>query len=207
VDVLIAQAVKSRPDLAAAQAQYRQAIGNVRAARGNLFPSIQATGTGGRTYVNTLPSGATNYTLSLGLVIPIFSGFTRQYAVKQARAEADAALGRALSVKQQVQFQVFSSYYALQTAARRVNTADDLLASAQSSEEAALGRYRAGVGLFVDLLTAQSALASARAQQVQARWVWQTSLAQLAHDTGVLDTSGSANIRVTPDTIREAPPQ
>lgn len=207
VDALIARAVQSRPDLAAAQAQYRQAIGNVRAARGNLFPSIQANGTGGRTYVNTLPSGATNYTLSLGLVIPIFSGFTRQYAVKQARAEADAALGRAASVKQQVQFQVFSSYYALQTAAKRVNTADDLLASAQSSEEAALGRYRAGVGLFVDLLTAQSALASARAQQVQARWVWQTSLAQLAHDTGVLDTSGSANIRVTPDTIREAPPQ
>ena len=157
--------------------------------------------------MNTLPNGATNYTLSVGLAIPIFSGFSRQYAVKQARAEADAALGRAASVKQQVKFQVFSSYYALQTAARRVNTADDLLASAQSSEDAALGRYRAGVGLFVDLLTAQSALASARAQQVQARWVWQTALAQLSHDTGVLDTSGNMNISVTPDTTREAPPK
>ncbi len=207
VDALIARAVSSRPDLASAQAQYREAVGNVRAARGNLFPSIQATGAGGRTYVQTLPGGATNYTLTLGLAIPIFSGFTRQYAVKQARAEADAALGRAASVKQQVTFQVFSSYYALQTAAKRVNTADDLLASAQSSEDAALGRYRAGVGLFVDLLTAQSALATARAQQVQARWIWQTALAQLAHDTGVLDTSGGANIRVTPDTTREAPPQ
>jgi len=207
VDALIATAVKSRPDLASAQAQYRQAIADVRAARGNLFPSIQATGTGGRTYVNSIPNGANNYTLSVGLAIPIFSGFSRQYAVKQARAEADAALGRAASVKQQVQFQVFSSYYALQTAARRVNTADDLLASAQSSEEAALGRYRAGVGLFVDLLTAQSALASARAQQVQARWIWQTALAQLAHDTGVLDSSGNTNIRVTPDTTREAPPK
>ena len=207
VEALIEQAVKSRPDLAAAQAQYRQAVGNVRAARGNLFPSVQVTGAGGRTYVQTLPSGATNYSLRLGLVIPIFSGFSRQYAVKQARAEADAALGRAASVKQQVQFQVFSSYYALQTAARRVNTADDLLASAQASAEAALGRYRAGVGLFVDLLTAQSALASARAQQVQARWIWQTSLAQLAHDTGVLDTAGGANIPFTPDTTREAPPK
>ncbi len=207
VDVLIAQAVKSRPDLASAQAQYREAIGNVRAARGSLFPSIQATGAGGRTYVQALPRGVSNYTLSVGLAIPIFSGFARQYAVKQARAEADAALGRAASVKQQVTFQVFSSYYALQTAAKRVNTADDLLASAQSSEDAALGRYRAGVGLFVDLLTAQSALASARAQQVQARWVWQTALAQLAHATGILDTSGGTNIRVTPDTTREAPPQ
>ncbi|MEO6210283.1 MAG: TolC family protein [Gemmatimonadaceae bacterium] len=207
VDALIAQAVERRPDLASAQAEYRQAIGNVRAARGHLFPSIRATGAGGRTYVQTLPGGASNYTVSVGLAIPVFSGFSRQYAVKQARAEADAALARAASVKQQVQFQVFSSYYALQTAARRVNTADDLLESAQSSEDAALGRYRAGVGLFVDLLTAQSALASARAQQVQARWVWQSALAQLAHDTGVLDTGGNANIRVTPDTTREAPPQ
>ena len=207
VDALIATAVSSRPDLASAQAQYRQSVADIRSVRANLFPSLQATGTGGRTYVNTLPRGATNYTLSLGLAIPIFSGFSRQYAVKQARAEADAALGRAASMKQQVQFQVFSSYYALQTAARRVNTADDLLASAQSSEDAALGRYRAGVGLFVDLLTAQSALASARAQQVQARWIWQTALAQLAHDTGVLDSSGNTNIRVTPDTTREAPPK
>jgi len=59
----------------------------------------------------------------------------------------------------------------------------------------------------VDLLTAQSALATARAQQVQARWTWQTALAQLAHDTGVLDTTGLTNIRVTPDSTREAPPQ
>jgi outer membrane protein len=207
VDVLIAQAVKSRPDLSSAEAQYRAALGNIRSVRGNLFPSLQLSGSGGRTYVQTLPSGATNYTVTLGLVVPIFSGFTRQYAVKQARAEADAALGRAASMRQQVILQVFSSYYALQTAAKRVNTADDLLASAQSSEEAALGRYRAGVGLFVDLLTAQSALASARAQQVQARWTWQTALAQLAHDTGVLDTTGETNLRVTPDSTREAPPQ
>src|SRR3569623_1557282 len=184
----------------AKEAPQRQAVGNVRAARGNLFPSRQVSGTGGRTYVETLPGGATNYNVRLGLEIPIFSGFSRQYAVRQARAEADAALGRAASVKQQVQFQVFSSSYALQPAARRVNTADDLLASAQASEEAALGRYRAGVGLCVDLLSAQSALASARSQQVQARWVWQTTLAQLAHDTGVLDTTGGANIPVTPDT-------
>ena len=31
----------------------------------------------------TLPSGATNYTLQLGLEIPIFSGFSRQYAVSR----------------------------------------------------------------------------------------------------------------------------
>ena len=47
---------------------------------------------------------------------------------------------------QQVVFQVFSSYYALQTATRRVRTALDLIASAEQSSEVALGRYKRGRG-------------------------------------------------------------
>jgi outer membrane protein len=207
VNTLIEQALRSRPDLASAEADFRAARADVRTARSALLPSLQLNGAGGRTYLQRIPNGVNNYTLTLGLVVPIFSGFRRQYAVKEARANADAALARAASLRQQVIAQVFSSYYALQTAARRVRTADDLLLSAQSSAEVALGRYRAGVGTFVDLLTAQSALASARAQQVQSRWVWQTALAQLAHDTGVLDTRGEANVRVTPDSTHQLPPQ
>jgi len=82
------------------------------------------------------------------------------------------------------------SYYALQTAQQRVVTADDLLASAEQSAQVAAGRYREGVGSIIDLLTAQSALANARAQQVQSRWQWYTSLAQLARDAGVLGVRG-----------------
>jgi outer membrane protein TolC len=92
--------------------------------------------------------------------------------------------------RQQVVTQVFVSYYALQTAEQRVATADDLLASAQQSVQVAAGRYREGVGSIIDLLTAQTALANARAQQVQSRWQWYTSLAQLARDAGVLGPRG-----------------
>ena len=69
-------------------------------------------------------------------------------------------------------------------------TADDLLASAEQSVQVAAGRYREGVGSIIDLLTAQSALATARAQQVQSRWQWYTSLVQLARDAGVLGVRG-----------------
>jgi len=48
----------------------------------------------------------------------------------------------------------------------------------------ALGRYKEGVGTIIDLLTAQSALAGARSQDIQARSAWFVALAQLAHDTG-----------------------
>ena len=102
-------------------------------------------------------------------------------------------------LRTQVSNQVVTSYVALHTAAARVRTADVLLASAQQSEDVARGRYRAGVGTILDLLTAQSALASARAQQAQTRWTWATALAQLAHDVGVLGVHGEAPIPLTHD--------
>jgi outer membrane protein TolC len=69
----------------------------------------------------------------------------------------------------------------------------------------ALGRYRAGVGTLLDLLAAQSALASARAQRVDARLSWSVSLAQLAHDAGVLDTRGEHPLRLSTDSTTGTP--
>jgi outer membrane protein len=151
------------------------------------------------------PEGGNNYVVSLGLSIPLFAGFSRLYDQREAAALADAAGARADALGQQVVFQVFSSYHALQTAARRVRTSDDLIASAEQSNQVALGRYKAGVGSVLDLLSAQSALADARAQQVLARLEWNTSLAQLAHDAGILDARGGTSLRLAPDSSSQMP--
>jgi outer membrane protein len=205
VDRLIAQAVAVRPDLAAARAEFEASRSQISVARAGRLPSLLLNGTGGRTYTTTLPEGGNNYTVSLGLRIPIFAGFSRIYDQREAVALADAAQARATALSQQVVFQVFSSYYALQTAARRVATTDDLIASAEQSNEVARGRYRAGVGSVLDLLSAQTALADARAQQVLARLEWNTSLAQLAHDSGVLDPRGGKSLRLQPDSAQSRP--
>ena len=84
--------------------------------------------------------------------------------------------------------------YALKTATQRVTTSADLLASATQSEEVARGRYAEGVGSILDLLSAQNALADARAQAVQARWNWFAALAQLARDAGTLGPRGEPNL-------------
>jgi outer membrane protein TolC len=162
------------------------------------LPSLSIGGTAGNTSIVNQSTAGNNYTVTAGLAIPLFNGFGREYAQKEAEADAQAAAARASSLKQQVVYQVFSSYYTLQTAARRVRSADDLLNSAEQSNDAALARYKAGVGGIIDLLTAQSALAAARAQQVQARWIWQTALAQLAHDAGALDVHGESNMKLAP---------
>jgi outer membrane protein TolC len=104
----------------------------------------------------------------------------------QARELAKAAEADAESLEQQVILQVWSSYQAVKTAEKRVGSAQDLLAAALRSAEVAEGRYKAGVGSILDLLTAQSALANARAQDVQARATWLLAISALAHDTGTL---------------------
>jgi len=150
--------------------------------------------------------GGSNYNIGVGLQVPVFNGFGREYLQKQAQYQADAAAALQRSLEQQVTYQVFRAYYALQTATRRVQTANDLVASAAQSTEVALARYKAGVGTVLDLLAAQSALADARAQVVQSRLAWHTSLAQLAHDAGALDPKGGTDLRFSPDTVENAPP-
>jgi outer membrane protein TolC len=205
VNAIIATALRDRPDLAASRAEVEAALAGVTEARGALFPSLGFSATGGRTYATTIPDGANSYSLSLGLSIPLFNGFSRQHDLRAAEFEAEAARARTETLRQTVVFQVFSAYYALQTATRRVGTAEDLLASASQSNEVALARYKAGVGSVLDLLAAQSALASARAQQVDARLAWSVSLAQLAHDAGVLDPGVERPLRFTSDTTAVPP--
>ncbi len=200
VDAIIATALEGRPDLAAIRAEAEAARAGVGEARGALLPSLSLSANAERTYATTIPDGVNSYNLSLGLRIPLFNGFARQYDLRAAESAAEAAGARAEALRQQVVFQVFSAYHALQTATRRVRTADDLLASATQSNEVALGRYKAGVGTVLDLLAAQSALADARAQRVDARFAWNVSLAQLAHDAGVLDPRNQTPLRLTPDT-------
>jgi outer membrane protein TolC len=187
IEVLIGQAERERPELARARAQTAQAQSHAESVRWRGWPQLVLNANAGRNYfIYTGAPTADNYGASLLLRIPLFTGFKDSFDAAQAADQARAAEARAESVEQQVILQVWSSYHGARTAAHRVRTARDLLASAQQSEEVATGRYKEGVGSILDLLTAQAALASARAQEVQARADWLLSLASLAHDTGAL---------------------
>ncbi|MEP7067362.1 MAG: TolC family protein [Gemmatimonadota bacterium] len=198
-DSLVVGALDNRPDLAAARVGILRAQQEVRVARSNEYPAITAGASVGRNYSNLTNFSGNNYSVNLGLSFPIFNGFGLQYDVAAARSRVDEQTANTNLLRTQVSNQVVTSYTSLHTAAARVRTADVLLASARQSEDVARGRYRAGVGTILDLLTAQAALASARAQQAQTRWTWATALAQLAHDVGVLGVHGEAPIPLTPD--------
>jgi outer membrane protein len=187
VDTYLEQAQARRPDLGAARAQARKSDVHVRKVLADRLPSVTATGSLGRVYRDSPDRFSDPYAATIQLRWPLFNGFSSDYDIAQSKADAEAARARLAGMEQAVALQVWTSYYGLKTAEQRLAMTADLLQSATQSHEVAQGRYTAGVGTILDLLSAQSALEQARAQRAQAISDWYISLAQLAHDTGVLD--------------------
>lgn len=187
VEALIAEARQRRPDLAAAEAQLRAARASVDASRAAHLPSISLTATPNWQDSGGLTTQSTG--VGVAVSIPLFSGFGQTYRVRTAEAQAELKAAQRDRLQLQVALDVWRSYQGLQTATQSMRTTTDLLASAEQSERVALGRYRAGVGNILDLLAAQTALASARQQRVQSVYDWNVSRATLAQSVGALDTS------------------
>jgi TolC family type I secretion outer membrane protein len=188
VDALLDQATAGRPALAAARADAERARVHIEEVRSAYLPSVTVNSAAGRTFflAPSYANGASSFSAGLGLRFPLFTGWRNVYDVRAARLQAELAQEDVRDLTQQIGLQVWSSYYAVQTAKQRVATSRDLLASAQESANVAAARYREGVGTILDVLTAQSSLETARAQEVQARADYLLALAELAHATGKL---------------------
>ncbi len=197
---LIDEARHNRPDLAAADAQIRAAQAQVDATRAANWPTISlSASTGyqdvsgtqnipGTTVVNP---GTKSWTNSVGVSVsfPLFTGFRNTYQTRQAEQQLEGKLASRDQLANQVALDVWKAYQALLTNSQALRTADDLVVSATASEQMTLGRYKAGVsGLsIVDVLNAQSALASAHQQRVAALYNFLASRIALAQAIGILD--------------------
>ena len=121
--------------------------------------------------------------------MPLFTGFSTTYKVRNAESLKEAREAQRERIRQQVALDVWKAYQGLITAGQSLQTTADLLVSAEAAEKVALGRYKAGLGSILDVLNAQSALAAARQQRVQATFEWNVSRATLAQSMGNLDIS------------------
>jgi TolC family type I secretion outer membrane protein len=182
---LMAEAMRQRPDLAAALAQRDSAAANVTVARAAGWPSISVSA--GRDLIDTTGIPHQNYSLiGVNVTVPIFTGFNVDYGVRQAQAALDASEANADQVRLGVSLGVWNAYHLLDSANQQLTVTSGLINTAEENEQVALGRYQAGVGTIVDVLTAQSAAALARQTRINAELGWQVARAQLALALGRL---------------------
>jgi len=187
IAALIEEARRNRPDLQAAQALVLAAQATAEAARAAGKPVISLTGAANQS--NSAGISTHVSTLGLSMSIPIFSGFAPTYRIRAAEAQIDARKAQLERLRLQVALDVWIAYQNLVTATQNRRTTADLLESAEQSERVALGRYKAGMGIMLDVLNAQTTLASARQQRIQAALNWNISRATLAQAMGSLDAS------------------
>jgi outer membrane protein len=182
---LMAEAMRQRPDLAAAQAQVDSAVADITVARAAGRPSIALTGGHDRIDASGVP--LQNYSqVGLQLTVPIFTGFSVGYSVRQSQAALEIRDVNAEQVRLSVSQSVWNGYYALDSANQQLAATGTLIATADKNQEVALGRYQAGVGTILDLLTAQTAAALAAQLRITAVLNWQVSRGQLVLALGRL---------------------
>jgi len=182
---LMAQAQRQRPDLAAALAQRDAAEASVTVARAVGRPTIsfQASRSGS----DTPGVSNQNYTQAgIFVTVPIFTGFKVAYGVRQAQAGLESSEVNVDNVRLQVTSSVWNAYYSLDSANQQLAATATLVKTADENEQVALGRYQAGVGTILDLLTAQAAAALAAQARINAELAWETARGQLAFALGHL---------------------
>ena len=198
MSTLMAEAERQRPDLAAARSQRDAAASDVTVARAVGRPSISFQA--GRTFADTsgIPSQSYNQ-IGVFVTVPIFSGFSVDYGVRQAQAVLAAREAAAEQARLNVTQDVWNSYYALDSADDQLVETASLIRAAEDNQQVAFGRYQSGVGTIIDVLTAQGGAAAARQLRINAELSWQVSRAQLALALGRLSgTDPLDRIQVEP---------
>lgn len=188
VNTLIEQAVERRPDLIASEAQLKAAKASIDASKAAAKPTISVA------MSNSLQDGSQldfgkNSSLGLTVSIPLFNGYAPSYRVRAAEATADLRAAQRDRLKLQISLDVWTAYQNLRTALQSVTASEVLVGSAEQSYRVALGRYKAGVGNIIDTLNAQSTLATARQQKIQATLNANIARATLAQAMGSLDNA------------------
>ncbi len=184
VDVAVSEALSHRAEVLISEAQLSMLNLERKAVRDELLPSLQLVGDYGISGITPTDTALPTRRVAVQLNVPIFNGGLTQGRLTVAAAreqEAELQLG---SVKGQVEEDVRLALSALRTTVERVNAADEALRLAQRELEMSRDRFRAGVADNLEVISAQTSLANARAAQVEALAVYNGARLNLAASLG-----------------------
>ena len=167
ISALVARGLKQRPEILQAQAGLDSTTYGIKAAKSTDSPSIGASiGLSSR----GLDFPPRNDLFAVGATVtwtPFDGGLTRG-KMRESQANSDAARSQLATAKLIVTQDISQSYLSVKTSEQRLVTADAEIANATESVRLAEGRYRSGLGTFIDVLDAQTSLFTAKSNRVNA---------------------------------------
>jgi outer membrane protein len=184
VELLIAEALSRRPEVAALDLDARAAEKYHVAEKDLQLPNIRALGAaGGAPYRNDAISpwyGA----IGVNVEIPVFNGFLFQARAAEAGLRAKASRERLADLKNTVARDVRTGWLDARTAYERVGVARQLLDRANSALDLARSRYELGLSSIVELSQAQLQQTRAELGDTDARYRYRVAEATLKYEVG-----------------------
>jgi outer membrane protein len=190
IDVLIQQTLSTHPALDSVEFQVESAKEKAKAARAEGLPTVSLTG--GLSQANQNRQRATETsTRSIGIQvkIPLLEGFSRYYRIEAAEALIDSKQAELQESIQKISLEIWRNYHLVSTEYDNLNLSEELVKASEESFQIAQGRYKAGIGSIIELLTAQKTLADARQHRVSTLFNWRISRLKLYASLGVLTAS------------------
>jgi len=213
LDELMQQINVSNQNLAKAEAQYRQAVALVAAARAGYYPSV----TGGVSNTRSRASATTIATpttapVSRGVVVnhnlpfqaswaPDVWGNIRR-AVEANESGAEASAGDLEAARLSAQATLAQSYYQLRTLDAQRKLLEDTIAGYSKSLQLVQNQYAAGIVAKSDVITAQAQLKTAQAQVIDLS----VQRAQLEHAIATLIGKPASSFGIARAPLAAVPP-
>ncbi len=122
----------------------------------------------------------------ISLNVPVFTGFSDYYNTRSAEETLGVLWAQYRNNELTIMLDVMTSYYNYKSASVNLKNSDEFYKFSKEAYDVAYASYRGGVATILDVLNAQTKLATARSLRIQARTNIAVSLASLAYSTGVL---------------------
>ncbi|HKV49970.1 MAG TPA: TolC family protein [Gemmatimonadaceae bacterium] len=179
----IAQALRDRPDLRAADQRLeaaRQTSGAIRAER---LPSLTAFADEG--WLGTNSGNKLNtYQWGVQVSVPVFDGLRREGRIEEQEARVSEIDVRRRDLRQEAAIEVRGAMLDLGSAREAVDAAREQLRLTEQEVAQARDRFRAGVSGNADVITASLTLNTSRTQLVDALASYQSARVALARAVG-----------------------
>jgi outer membrane protein len=188
-------ALQSRPDMKQMEADIAAARARLSAEQANYLPTLSANAAynwaNGSTemgpFLGTMFKGDVQNSWNAGimLTLPLFQGGLTKGRVAEARANVLALEAQQDGVKQSILLEVNQAFADLESAAARVDVMDKTLQKARENLDIAQGRYKAGVGPYIEVTDAQLSSVNSETDRIQALYDYHLAIARLLKAMGV----------------------
>jgi outer membrane protein TolC len=179
-EALAAEILRQAPAVRSASASADAAAASARAARSQYLPTVSASG-GYNLSNNEISLGTSNKSWNLGVSLsyPIFNRFQREANVGRANVQADIAAAQLADAQRAARADLERVLGALELAQEQVALTEEAVRVAEEDLRLQQERYRLGVSTILDQVTSQGNLVQAEVNRINARFDFQTALAEL----------------------------